>query len=310
MPRGEPLLSLFSYFKSPCSVGLAINTSEIHLLKLQINASAISIEQYAMASFSQPEEIVSCLKKLADQLQLRKIPVAIALPNHCVISKRLKLPVYLCEADYEAEITEHLNQYLPGMDEKFCFDFIQLEKQQEDFQEVLLFAARQSQLTPYVEMVNQSGLFVKLVDVDLYALARAAQWSLRQISLVPRYVGLLSGSDFLQFSLLDKNQIIFSQPLSSNDVEKNFPEILQQITKILQVKSISMDQIGYLVLAGEIFLKESVLERLRNQSAIPLHQVDLSKIVYQGDKDYLQTMSPRLLVSFGLALNGYHDDRN
>lgn len=186
-------------FKSKSLIGLDITASEIRLVMLKRNNSKIKIEKFAIidlpegviqhGEIKQPNEIITRLNQSVIQLRIKNFQTAIALPDHYLISKRLRLASHLTEEACEVEIIEHLNQYVSHGEDELYFDFIlSTKKQESDYQEVSLYAAKKSQMDAYLNVVNQSGLVVKLVEVDAHARDRVIAWSLRHADLMPAVI--------------------------------------------------------------------------------------------------------------------------
>lgn len=295
---------LTSYLKPRSTIGLEIGPGELRLVKLSKHLSKINIDKVGVAAFSpqvisrekinQVREVTDCLGQLVSQLQLEHSSLAVALPGHVVISKLIVLPGGLNEAACEAEITDRLNHYFLGIEEALYVDFVMLEKHQEDSQEVLLFAARQSIVDAYIDIVMQVGCSVVRVDIDSYALARAVQWC---VPMHSRYRGVIFFSEAAQFFLIDEKHVVLSCVLSQG--ADSLVHYMQQITALLQMRGIAMSQIDQIIIAGDVPLNDVVWD-----AGIPINQLDLSMLTHSVDSVFLQQMSSRLLVSMGLALRG------
>ena len=98
--------------------------------------------------------------------------VAISLPRALVKIHTMTVPASFTDEDIVSEITFYLEHELSLSNETAGFDFnvVKCDREQK---EVLWVSVAKNDLTPYIQMVEQSGLKVKVVDVDEYALERA-----------------------------------------------------------------------------------------------------------------------------------------
>ena len=79
----------------------------------------------------------------------------------------------LTETDREAELHDHLADYLPGISpNRYCIDHIRLGTDGTE-DRILLVAARENTVHATVAFAEKAGLVVRIVDVDEDATTRA-----------------------------------------------------------------------------------------------------------------------------------------
>lgn len=171
----------FSYHKRRTLVGLDIRADELVLTCLRPLRVGWQVQGIASAALPsgiiiegnivQVEPLVTILKKLVLETRALGLKAAIALPDSAVIERHISFPRLLKEEEYEAEIHMHLHQYLEGVTEEMYFDYF-LEKKNTESHQAILIAAKRDLVNRYLDVSNQSGLIVKIVDVEKYALAR------------------------------------------------------------------------------------------------------------------------------------------
>lgn len=69
--------------------------------------------------------------------------------------------------------------------EELSFDFVELDSVDKSQHEFLLVASRSEQLNTYISLVNASGLKIKIIDVETYALMRAGDFPFHNMRLAP-----------------------------------------------------------------------------------------------------------------------------
>ena len=112
-----------------------------------------------------------------DRQRAAGMSAAIQVPAHMVHTKRIQLPRGLSADEIMAEIRLKVKRDLPGMTDALSIDFseatLNAAADRADM-EVIFTVCRQEYLLRYKECIETSGLRVKIIDVDAYALLRAA----------------------------------------------------------------------------------------------------------------------------------------
>jgi type IV pilus assembly protein PilM len=232
--KNKELFMLTRFLKPKPLLGLSLHPDEIHLT--QLNASQ-SIEKSASRELPkgaisegrirQFEQVKAALQQLVEATQTQGHRVAIALPAQAVISKRLKLSNLLQPEECEIEINNRLNHYLPGIAGAICFDFVILGQSGGSHQDVLLIAARQDQVSEYVEVVSQAGLQAHVVDIDAYAVMRGVQFLMRGVAC--HVVVIEIAKTLTHVVMFHEQQLIFSQHFAI----KNIFQILDELRRVM-----------------------------------------------------------------------------
>lgn len=163
-------------------IGIDIQSHEIRIMVLSHTKKSIRIEKMGYQALPEGaiqngkikifKEVCATLAKLTAEMRVHKGAVAIAMPAASVVNKSIPaLP--LKHAALDAEVAAHLKTYFPGVTEDLCYDYIKLNPQS-----LLIVAARSAEVMPYINLVEQVGLQVKIVDVDLYAVLRAVTFAI------------------------------------------------------------------------------------------------------------------------------------
>lgn len=300
---------MFPYLKAQSLVGLDIQANEVRLLHLKQHRKSLRIENFAIAQLplgAMKEEAIhdrqavsQTIKHLVSETHTHGSAAVIALPGNSIIKRRIKLPGYLSAEECEEELTTRLDHYLTGMDAQLCFDFVRLGANDGEHQDVLLVAARQDQLQDYVETVNQSGLVTKVVDADVFALARVAQHCVaneveRKSALAILDVNLTTA----QFIVTQDNEIIFSHHLLTQ-------ELIAQVKYALQLclSSHRNVTITSLFLTGNYSCFDEIAHVLTHECKIASAAANPFASVKKAEGlDALSTNAARMSLCFGLAM--------
>lgn len=296
---------MFSVFRDHSLVGVEINADEIRLLQIKETRKGLVVENFGIKSLPsgavvegriiQVEVVAGVLTGLVRETHTAGCVAAVALPVSRVISKRIKLPADLPVVEYEAAIVGNFKQYFPGMQEELCFDYVVFDPVEGEQSDILLVVSRVGQLNSYRQVVEQAGLVVKIVDIDTYALARAASFGMQ----VDEVTALLDiSAEVTQFILLQHGQIIFNQHwhASENSVlsaaMKRAMHVCAASHKTLKIKNCLVS--GNFAVASAL-ASESDMHFVK---ANPFSSILFSK---QVDVNELHSAASRLMVCYGLA---------
>lgn len=245
-------------FSSPSLIGLDIQQDSVRLVQLKKTKRHYLAEHIAMRTL--PSDVFregkikewamlsQVLTELVQTLGLQGSDTAIHLPANLVRMQQLQLPMGLSQADIEAEIYTHLQRDLPGMTDTLCLDFSLRPSVDAAYNAVFFAAARQEYVSQYIECVNAAGLKTKIVDVDTYALKRAACFALH---LSPQETDVFAMvhvvNKVASLIIFNANEVIFHQHwdvLDKRDFSSQLKNRLQLCLATLQQAKVSKLIIG------------------------------------------------------------------
>jgi len=171
--------------------GIDISTSAVKVVELVNDGQNYRVESYGVAPL--PSEAVAAreIKDIdavsnAVQTAIARsgttvTRAAIAMRSSAVITKVVQLNANLSADELEDTIKLEASRYIPYSIDEVSLDFEVLGNAQtlrgEDAQQmdVLIAACRRENMETYVDIVNDAGIEVEVVDVEPYALERACQ---------------------------------------------------------------------------------------------------------------------------------------
>lgn len=296
---------------SPSLIGVDIQPEEIRLVVLRKQHGQFRIEHLQVINLlagamndgkiMQPEKISAALSEWAHATDNQGNAAAIALPAHCVISKKIPLAPGLQALEQEAEIAAQLTTYFPGTAEPLCFDFAYLKNDlQQDY--FLLVAARSERLNQYTDVVSQAGLTVKIVDVDMYALARGMSYALSCEDKIKTMAILNVDFSLAQFEVVHQNEVLVFQQL--NQIEEI--KLVEEVKRIRQscLSAHSYLEIEIIYLSGSSPHLVKIAQSIHQKCGIEVELVDPFKHMLFADhlnEEACRHVSPRMLISCGLA---------
>lgn len=305
-----------SYFnKRKSLIGLDIHASEIRLLQLKKVKQRFAVEKFDIlelphgaikdGKINNATLIRERMGQILRILDVQNDEAAIALPANSVITKRIKLSTSLSDEEQEAEIAANLKHYFPGMIDDVCFDFAPVGMRDDEFYDVLVAVARREQLNDYVDVVEQAGLAVKVVDMDSLALARSIGFAYptkKPVAVLD--LSMSAGQVFV----IQNHEIIFYQQFVFTHSEIFIQNLIKELKRIFQLYlSIQREvQFEYLILSGSIYSSDLAVHLEKEFSFKTGYANPFLNVVFSSgiDQEKLTRHASRMLVSFGLALRG------
>lgn len=171
-----------------CSIlGIDITSASVKILEISGNAKALCVENYGRevlppyaldgTVIKDVDVIASSIRTLFNRLQTNCKQVVLAVPDAAIISKIVHINAGLSDEDMEELVVIEADKYIPYPIDEINLDFEVLghSEKNRSLLEVLLVASRAENVNSRVEAVTRAGLDVLVVDVESFAVARAAQ---------------------------------------------------------------------------------------------------------------------------------------
>jgi len=184
--------SLFSK-KAPMMVGIDIGSHSVKAVLLSLNSGYYRVEAFAiepMAKGAMSDREIQDIEAVSAVLTKirKKIPrtvkfAASAISGSTVISKVIFMDVSLTDAELESQIEVEADTLIPYPLNEVSLDFEKLDVNEADPSKVnvLLSAARTESVEARVAALTGGGFSAKVVDVESYALSRAAELCFSQL---------------------------------------------------------------------------------------------------------------------------------
>jgi len=170
-------------------VGVDISSTAVKMLELaQVGKGSKSyrVESYAVEPLAPKvvdEKVIKDVEAVSDAIKraLRRTRVkanyaAVAVSGSSVINKTIQMPAGLSDNEMEAEVQMQAETHIPFPIEEVYLDFELIgpaEKNPAEEVDVLLVASKRNIVEDSIAAMNMSGLKVKVVDLNLFALENA-----------------------------------------------------------------------------------------------------------------------------------------
>jgi type IV pilus assembly protein PilM len=324
-------------------VGLDIQPETIKLLEINAHDGVNRIENFGITTLpagaiikdeiKSPEVIANSLKELFRQYNVKTKSVALAIPRSAAIIKNITVDSRLTPSEIESRAWIEANRYFPDLVGDINLDFSILGPNSQDTTQLdmVLVACRKEQIKPYLEIIRQSGLIVKIVDVNCYALERAM--SLINKTDTSDNLALLN-LNFTLSSLIvvQNNQLLYAhdhtydgvrlttqikkiaaEPYTGTGIDPNYETVLKEnLTAHLRhtmhffYSSRPNVSIQKLIVSGDCATIPYLLEFIKQETNIETQLADPfvnMKLDPNINTEELHKSAPGLMLSCGLALS-------
>ncbi len=219
------MLELFKP-KQRSILGIDISSSSIKILEISGSGGELCVEGYGRELLppnaldgnviKDIEAVTNCIKKLLVKARLSCKKVALAVPDSAVISKVVQINDGLNDEEMEELVVIEADKYIPYPIDEINLDFEILGHSAKNsaMLDILIVASRAENVNSRVEAVNRAGLTVTIVDVESYAVERAAQQLAKELPAggQDKIVAIIDiGSRFSHLFVLHGMKLIFTR---------------------------------------------------------------------------------------------------
>ncbi len=339
-------------------VGVDVGTHSIKVVELSGSAANPRVVAWGVAplpSDAFTENAIANVDAVSDVLSnvlvksgVKGSEVAIAISSSHAITKILSMPADLNEVELEEQISVEALHFIPYPIDEVNLDFEVIGKSAANDAEndVLLVACRRTIVDDYIDMVESSGLQLKYVDIDTYAMERVyrSQNNLGSKSNEPVAIFDI-GTNNSHLMIVNDSGIIYSRHqnfgamqlvklirkeygvsadeaqeiLSSSQppgdfvtsVQEPFAEMLQQeVNRALQFfySSSSHSNIDSVVLSGACCALDGLAADLEVKMRTKVSTMDpVANATVQTNREGVKKIAPSLSIAYGLALRGFNN---
>jgi type IV pilus assembly protein PilM len=212
--------------QTPMMVGIDIGAHSVKAVLLsqhgnQYKVEAFAVEPMIKGAMSDREiQDIEAVGNVIGKIR-KKIPrsvkfAAAAVSGSTVISKVIFMDVSLTDAELESQIEVEADTLIPYPLNEVSLDFEKLDVNESDPSKVnvLLSAARTESVEARVAALENGSFSAKLVDVESYALSRAAALCLKQLpdDAAGKVVALVDiGATMTLLSIVEKGKTLYTR---------------------------------------------------------------------------------------------------
>jgi type IV pilus assembly protein PilM len=220
---------------------------------------------FAQNTISRVEKVADLLREISQKYTLQDKKIVTAVPAPSVFTKKQRLPVMDLE-----EMREHIEfeapNFIPHGADSVYLDFHVIGKAGKNHYEVMIVAVKKDVVDRFVEVFDEAGLSVGIVDVDQFALQNCFEFNYP--SLVEKTVSLVNiGGRYTGINICRGGNCLFAGDISlggktiSEEISKEMEISIEEAEKL---KLNLTDEKASLIV--EEFVEHSVSELSRQLS--------------------------------------------
>lgn len=308
-------------------LGVDISATAVKILELQSAHKQLWVQNFALVplmpnaildyTIKDPNAVNVAIQEAYAQMPFTTRRVAIAMPSPAIISKTLQVDAALSEEELEAHIQLEAAAVIPFSLDEVCMDFsiLGVSKKDPAKADVLLVAARRTQVDARREMVTAAGLIVDFIDVETFAIERVMNHLTYKDTAQTTALLHFDGTS-MTLIVLRHSRVVYSHEelLSAQQLTESIESLTPLLRRAMQffLSSVEGCQVDQILLSGVGIdgINAMVAECLSLPVALvePFQNMPLAAGV---DAKWFQQERSALMVACGLALRGVnHHDRN
>lgn len=206
-------------------IGIDIGSSAIKILELSSGNGHFQVQNYALfpvpsgalveRDIKNTEAVSEAIREAVKLSGCNTKQAAVAIPDSAVISKTIQLDKELKDNEMEEHIIFEADKHIPYAIEEVSLDFQVVGSSQKnpDCVDVLLVASHKNYVDSYVSAVKDSGLSIKVVDVQSHVVERAFPYFAKDLpASIKQTVAVIDiGATMLTLTVLYDGSTIFSR---------------------------------------------------------------------------------------------------
>lgn len=166
-------------------IGIDVSSSACKVLELSKADDHIRVERYAVEplpqnsvvehAITEVEQVAQAVERAVKRSGTRCKHAAVAVAGAHVITKTIKMPANLSDAEMQTQIEMEADHYIPYPLDEVNMDYQVLGASEDnaDEIEVLMAACRKEIVDDYVAVIEGPGLTPAVVDIETYAMENA-----------------------------------------------------------------------------------------------------------------------------------------
>ena len=166
-------------------IGIDVSSSACKVLELSQQDGHLRVERYAVEplpqnsvvehAITEVEQVAQAVERAVKRSGTRCKYAAVAVAGAHVITKTIRMPANLNDADLQTQIEMEADHYIPYPLDEVNMDYQVLGPAEDNPEEieVLMAACRKEIVDDYVAVIQAPGLSPAVVDIETYAMENA-----------------------------------------------------------------------------------------------------------------------------------------
>jgi type IV pilus assembly protein PilM len=245
--------------------------------------------------------VITALKEMFAQTQIKTKNAAIALSHSAIIFKEIEIAPGLSNQEIENFLHFNVEKYTGESAKNISFDYqiIETKGKIDEHITLRLITVRRERVEKCIKLLQEVNLYPKIIDIDSYALERSIRQQFKATTGLMTIINIDAGA--ILIVIIDHEKIVYAHEDFTNRAE------IQSVTQIITYlkEKLLHQPLEKIVLAGEKAalpgLKEAINTQFGIQTVIidPFFGMQLSSSISQ---ELVQKIAPMMAISCGLAL--------
>jgi type IV pilus assembly protein PilM len=166
-------------------IGIDVSSSACKVLELSQQDGHLRVERYAVEplpqnsvvehAITEVEQVAQAVERAVKRSGTRCKYAAVAVAGAHVITKTIRMPANLSDADLQTQIEMEADHYIPYPLDEVNMDYQVLGPAEDNPEEieVLMAACRKEIVDDYVAVIQAPGLSPAIIDIETYAMENA-----------------------------------------------------------------------------------------------------------------------------------------
>jgi len=167
-------------------LGIDISSTSVKILEISLNGDQYRVEHYCSTALPENsmegnaikdiDAVANCMRKILNAAHVSCKQAVCAVPDSAAISKIIQVNDGLSSQEIEEMVVSEADKYIPYPIDEINIDFSVHGPSAKNSAmiDVLIVASRAENVTNRVEVMTRAGLEPVIVDVESYAVERAA----------------------------------------------------------------------------------------------------------------------------------------
>lgn len=282
-------------------VGLDVSGNTAKLVELQKTPQGFRVVACAIATAANSTLALQQLKTLYP----KKIKAAAAIPYSKTLIKTISLDATLTELEIQRYLQTNIQKHtgIAAADLNMDFEILGPNAKHADQVDVEVVATKKDQVTDKLTLVHAAKIKLAALDVDIFALQRAAMLQPReQVSAIVNFAG-----QNCLLGVLKQRRLIYIKEIKLTNQADAAKLIYQALQMFCAAQHTTIDNI---ILGGDITTQEKLPDMIASQCNIPTTLANPFKdmeIAPEVDSNLLQKVAPGMMISCGLALRWHNN---
>ncbi len=301
-------------------LGVDISSTAVRILELSSTGSQVTVSAYGCSelpdkamvghAIQNKDQVACCIKKILNTSSFSSKQAACAIPDALVISKIIQMNHDVTHRDIEALVITEAEQAIPYPIHDINLDFNVLgpSAKKAAMLDVLMVATRAEHVQQRMAVLTLAGLEPALVDVESYAVERAAPFMLvgLPMNLDKKNILILDiGDEYTHLFVLQGMRLVLFHEVCLDARQLTHPiheSMLLPFQRAVHFFFITEQvAVDYILLAGRSAMLPGLSDRLQALLNIPTGVVNPFRHPNTVSNQFIED-APMLMKAWGLSL--------